>query len=192
MGRPPGGGQCRMPRAHRDDKTAPARRHPLLAPAACVVGVTLFTFLPLLRNDFIDWDDPTAIVQNPRLNPPTLAGLAGYWGRPRLGEEFYVPLNYTAWWLLAAATRPAAGPLPPWQRFLRPANLPGGVPPPRPAPPRRRPAPAVAISRGILARARGQRTAGADHSPSPDGEALGGGPGGDAVRAAPGAGRAGG
>src|SRR3954467_911286 len=67
------------------------------------------------------------------------------------------------------------GPAAPRRRVLRPAELHRVVaPPPRP-PPRRQPAPAVAVSRGILARARGKRTAGADHSLSPDGEALGGG-----------------
>lgn len=80
-------------------------RRVLLAPIACVVGLALVTYLPLLRNGFIDWDDPTQIIHNPRFNPPTLAGLAEYWRAPRLGEEFYVPLNYTASWLLAAAGR---------------------------------------------------------------------------------------
>src|SRR3954447_10543216 len=79
--------------------------HPLLLPAACVVGLTLLTFLPLLRNGFIDWDDPTHIFRNPRFDPPTAAGLAQYWSSPRLGEEFYVPINYTVSWLLASVGR---------------------------------------------------------------------------------------
>ena len=92
-------------------------RHPLLVPAGCVVGLAVLAFLPLLRNGFIDWDDPTQIVQNPRLNPPTAAGLAEYWSSPRLGEEFYVPINYTVSWLLAsvgAAARSGDGSIPAW------------------------------------------------------------------------------
>src|SRR3954453_23630818 len=95
----------------------PDARHPLLLPAACVVGLTLLTFLPLLHNGFIDWDDPTQIFRNPRFDPPTAAGLAEYWRSPRLGEEFYVPFNYTVSWLLASigrATSGGAGTLPAW------------------------------------------------------------------------------
>ena len=76
---------------------------------ASVVAASLVTFLPLLRNGFIDWDDPTQIVHNRLFDPPTLAGLARYWTAPQLGEEFYVPLNYTVSWLLASVGRAASG-----------------------------------------------------------------------------------
>ena len=98
-------------RAGRDrEQSEPVSRPPsLLAPAAVVVCLTLFTFVPVLRNGFIDWDDSTQIVRNPRFNPPTLAGLVQYWHAPRLGEEFYVPLTYTVLWILAAAARGVEG-----------------------------------------------------------------------------------
>jgi hypothetical protein len=72
-------------RAGRDRaQPEPVSRPPsLLAPAALVVALSLLTFLPVLRNGFIDWDDPTQIVHNPRFNPPTLAGLLQYWHAPR-------------------------------------------------------------------------------------------------------------
>jgi tetratricopeptide (TPR) repeat protein len=78
------------------------------------VALSLLTFLSLLRNGFIEWDDPTQIVHNRRFDPPTLAGLATYWTSPQLGEEFYVPLNYTASWLLATVGRAANGAVQPW------------------------------------------------------------------------------
>lgn len=104
-----GGPTKRGRRRDRQPEATPPQkveaRRDLLAPIACLVGLALVTFLPLLRNGFIDWDDPTQIIHNPRFNPPTLAGLAEYWRAPRLGEEFYVPVSYTASWILAAAGR---------------------------------------------------------------------------------------
>jgi tetratricopeptide (TPR) repeat protein len=115
-----------MPSADRKHKAEPRRtprgeqarpgeaigarpRRQLLVPAALVVGLTLLAFLPLLRNGFIDWDDPTQIFRNPRFDPPTVSGLAEYWLSPRLGEEFYVPVNYTVSWLLASVGRAMSG-----------------------------------------------------------------------------------
>ena len=85
------------------------RRRTLLLPGCVVAGVALLAFAPVLRHEFVEGDDRSAIQHNPRLNPPTAAGLARYWTDMRPHKEFYVPVNYTAWWLLAHAAR-RAGP----------------------------------------------------------------------------------
>lgn len=84
---------------------APPRRGHVLAAAAVIVIATLATFFPVVRHDFVDWDDWATVKTNPRLNPPTLSGLAHYWRQFNPHEEFYVPINYTAWWLLAHVAR---------------------------------------------------------------------------------------
>lgn len=108
----------REPTAPDNAVVAQARSGTLFPPAALVVGVTLLAFLPVLRNGFIDWDDPTAISQNPLLHPPTVEKLQRYWTAPSLGHEFYVPLNYTAYWVLAVVSRGAGAaattPVQPW------------------------------------------------------------------------------
>jgi hypothetical protein len=76
-------------------------------------GVLLVGFAYLWRFGYLDWvrsaattslkvDYPPASTcawQNPHLNPPTLAGLKFHW--THAWQELYVPLTYTAWWLLA-------------------------------------------------------------------------------------------
>lgn len=61
--------------------------------------LTLLTFAPILRHDFVDWDDPDTIRDNPRFRPPTMASLVEHWREPSAG--LYVPLTYTMWGLLA-------------------------------------------------------------------------------------------
>jgi tetratricopeptide (TPR) repeat protein len=104
----PRGRRARRERARRESAgsanpapPAAAPERSLLVSALAVVAVTLLAFLPVLRNGFIDWDDPTAIADNPLLHPPTTEKLERYWTSPSLGHEFYVPLNYTAYWVLA-------------------------------------------------------------------------------------------
>jgi Tfp pilus assembly protein PilF len=104
----PRGRRARRERARREAAAPPepsptpgGSQRSLLVPALVVAGVTLLAFLPVLWNGFIDWDDPTAIADNPLLHPPTAEKLARYWTSPSLGHEFYVPLNYTAYWVLA-------------------------------------------------------------------------------------------
>src|SRR4051794_32823286 len=102
---PPRGRRAR--REHARQPSARAERPPvaaapgpsLLVPALVVVAMTLLAFAPVLWNDFIDWDDPTSIAGNELLRPPTAEKLARYWTSPHLGHEFYVPLNYTAYWV---------------------------------------------------------------------------------------------
>jgi len=77
--------------------------------ALLVAALTLAVFSPVLRNGFVDsWDDDLAITQNPDYNPPRLANLTHYWVPPP-HNQFYVPVIYTIWGLLAMAARSPAG-----------------------------------------------------------------------------------
>jgi tetratricopeptide (TPR) repeat protein len=73
--------------------------------------VCLVTFAPILTNGFVSWDDYHTISRNPRLNPPSLAGLVYYWEHPHM--HLYAPLTYTVWTVLAAIARAGddAGPI---------------------------------------------------------------------------------
>ncbi|HEY1684289.1 MAG TPA: tetratricopeptide repeat protein [Tepidisphaeraceae bacterium] len=61
---------------------------------ACVV------FSPLLRCQFLNWDDPTTIQHNPRLFPTSVQGLLQCWSETQ--GHLYVPVTYTVWWVVAA------------------------------------------------------------------------------------------
>jgi tetratricopeptide (TPR) repeat protein len=90
------------PARHEGDQgnVNPPRR-PLLVPACLVAGLSLLAYLPVLGHDFVEWDDRTAIVSNPRLNPPTGEGLTRYWTELRPHKEFYAPVMQTVFWLVA-------------------------------------------------------------------------------------------
>ncbi|MEO6435505.1 MAG: tetratricopeptide repeat protein [Tepidisphaeraceae bacterium] len=74
--------------------TRPTRRGDLIVLLATIayLGVVC-TF------GFTNAEDQGLITENPNLNPPTPAGLWEHWRRPHL--FLYVPVTYTAWWLLA-------------------------------------------------------------------------------------------
>jgi hypothetical protein len=65
--------------------------------------VTLATFGPIVSHDFVSWDDPETIRDNPRLNPPTIGSIGYYWRNQAWG--LYVPLTYTFWGAIAAVAR---------------------------------------------------------------------------------------
>ena len=50
-------------------------------------------------HEFLSWDDWLYVAQNPTLRQPTLASLIAIWRSPEPG--LYIPLPYTAWWLIA-------------------------------------------------------------------------------------------
>lgn len=64
---------------------------------AVLAAAVLVVFGRTLRFPFLDWDDPTAVTQNPLLHPPTLASLGRIWSAPWSG--LYVPASFTAWWI---------------------------------------------------------------------------------------------
>ncbi len=74
-----------------------------------LVAVTLFAFWPVLEGEFLQWDDPSTISQNPDLNPPGLSKTLGFWDWTRPRMDLYVPLTYTVWAALAAVARAHQG-----------------------------------------------------------------------------------
>jgi Flp pilus assembly protein TadD len=73
-----------------------------------IAAATLAALSPLRDAGFLDqWDDPDTIARNPNLNPPSVRGVVRYWTAPHM--DLYVPLTYTAWGAVAAATRTADG-----------------------------------------------------------------------------------
>ena len=60
---------------------------------------TLVVLGNLCRHEFTFWDDNYNVWQNPRFNPPTIAGVAWYW--KHFANGLYVPLTYTVWGALA-------------------------------------------------------------------------------------------
>lgn len=61
---------------------------------ACVVAMG-----PVLANGFVSWDDYQTVARNRWFNPPSLGTLGHFWTTPHM--DLYVPVTYTAWWLLA-------------------------------------------------------------------------------------------
>lgn len=72
------------------------------APAIIVLAI-LITFGSVCAHEFTNWDDKLNVTHNPHLNPPSEAGLVYFWKHPY--EHEYIPLTYSAWWLLAQVAR---------------------------------------------------------------------------------------
>lgn len=65
-----------------------------------VALVVVVAFGPLAASEFVGWDDPLNLYENPRLNPPTWSGVGYYWTHAAHG--LYIPLTYSVWGALAA------------------------------------------------------------------------------------------
>src|SRR5579864_6377037 len=86
---------------------ATASRRPLWF-SLLIAGLTFAVFAPVLRHAFLFWDDSVFILRNEDLNPPRAEGLARIWGHPLAGyHQFYVPVTYTVWWMVAHVARAA-------------------------------------------------------------------------------------
>jgi Tfp pilus assembly protein PilF len=84
---------------------------PLAAPLLLLI-VVFAVFSPVLRNDFVNWDDQSEILENPSFNPVTIAGLTWNFSHTRL--TLYMPVTYVTWGVVAAvAPRTPAGLLKP-------------------------------------------------------------------------------
>ena len=70
-----------------------------------VVVAVIVVFGSASAGEFVGWDDPINLYQNPRLNPPTLEGITYYWTHASYG--LYIPLTYSLWGGLAALTNGA-------------------------------------------------------------------------------------
>ena len=81
-----------------------------------LVAITFATFSPVLRNDFVAWDDPQTIIEHPGVNPASFSAVIRYWQEPLSG--LYVPLTYTVWSAIGSVARDAAGTLHAWPFHL--------------------------------------------------------------------------
>lgn len=61
-----------------------------------ILVLCLAAYVPVLGNGFVSFDDPYWLVQNPALNPPSLANLLRTWTGPYLA--LYTPLAHTVWY----------------------------------------------------------------------------------------------
>jgi len=80
-----------------------ARKSSLFWPALALALVTAAAFSPVCTSEFLRWDDPHNLSDNPDMNPPTLRTVARYWTAPY--KDLYAPLTYTAWSAAAALAR---------------------------------------------------------------------------------------
>src|SRR5688572_11177243 len=87
---------ARRPRRHAADRERGGSSgiHVIL-----IVVATLLALSPLTIADFTSLDDESTVARNPKLNPPTGEGLRYHWAHPHM--DLYVPVTYTAWWVLA-------------------------------------------------------------------------------------------
>src|SRR5256885_486506 len=67
--------------------------------AILLVVLVLVTLGRLFTHEFVQFDDPLTIANNPAFNPPNVAAFARYWVKP--AEALYVPLTYSVWGALA-------------------------------------------------------------------------------------------
>src|SRR5262245_31448141 len=87
------------------------------AVAALLVLVTLAVFGRVYSYEFVLWDDGLHVFENPYLQSLTFKTLLAIWREPY--GELYIPLTYTLWALIAAASR-AVSASPPGGTLLDP------------------------------------------------------------------------
>ena len=73
--------------------------------------ITLITFRPLFHAQFAEWDDRSNLSGNQELMNRSGQGLAYFWAHPYL--QLYIPVTYTAWWILVIAQPAQDGALDP-------------------------------------------------------------------------------
>lgn len=93
----------RTPRARRVGATD-------YLPFVLVLAALIVVFAPVLRAQFVQWDDFKTIAANPDLNPPSAKGVLRYWDPRRPYMDLYVPVTYTAWATVAVISGPATPP----------------------------------------------------------------------------------
>ncbi|MBM3225844.1 MAG: hypothetical protein FJZ47_18885 [Candidatus Tectomicrobia bacterium] len=77
-------------------------RPPRLA-VLLLICATLAVFWQVLSHQFVLWDDPVNVTENPALHPVTFEHILAFWRAPYL--ELYIPLTYTVWSALAVVSR---------------------------------------------------------------------------------------
>lgn len=64
-------------------------------PGISVFIFSLLIFAPVLSFNFVRYDDPDHIYQNPAYNPPTWGKISRFWVNPY--QSIYMPVTYTVW-----------------------------------------------------------------------------------------------
>lgn len=85
------------------DKPAPEEASRARLLAVVLVLVTFGLFARVLKQSFVDWDDPLHVVENPLLNPISAGHLAQFWKHSYCG--LYIPVAYMAFAALAYFAR---------------------------------------------------------------------------------------
>jgi protein O-mannosyl-transferase len=67
---------------------------------AVIAVSTMIAFSPVLLAGYIRFDDHRHILENPNLQPTSLAGLGAFWSSSYFG--LYIPVTYSVWWVLGA------------------------------------------------------------------------------------------
>src|SRR5690349_622325 len=76
----------------------------------CLIATASFVALaPVLRNQFINWDDRDQIIVNPDFNPVRFGRMIEYWRGPYVGSLY--PISYNLFGVLTVLGRvdPAPG-----------------------------------------------------------------------------------
>ncbi len=58
-----------------------------------LIATVLLVYGPIVRNDFVNWDDDLHITYNPHFNPVSLGNTFQFWRQPYYG--LYIPVSYT-------------------------------------------------------------------------------------------------
>jgi len=67
---------------------------------ALLILIVLGVYALAMGAEFIGWDDPTNVPDNPVLKLPGTQAIARFWSGPY--DKLYIPVTYTVWTILAA------------------------------------------------------------------------------------------
>ncbi len=85
---------------------APSKRTFFLAAALGIITLTVFS--PLFHAQFLNWDDPQNLFQNPLILQRDPPALAYFWNHP--SGDLYVPVTETAWWTISGSAQTGGDP----------------------------------------------------------------------------------
>lgn len=96
------------------ERVAAVFKHPRLPNIHWLIGLcVVVAFSPVLLNDWIGYDDPANVTENPNFFPVTWRGIARFWLEPYY--SLYIPVSYSLFALEAVLSRllAADGPIDP-------------------------------------------------------------------------------
>ncbi|HEY2588688.1 MAG TPA: hypothetical protein VGI81_23300 [Tepidisphaeraceae bacterium] len=93
-------------------------------PLLLILAATLVVFGPIIKHQFLAWDDDFTLEFNPRMRQPSVANTVYYWRHAFM--DLYVPVTYTVWSGLAFLAKAIGRPAPdgaPDPRFFHAASV---------------------------------------------------------------------